>query len=228
MKKKAKQIIYETAKRLFFEQGYDVGSRQIAKEASVSQALLTYHYGSKKNIAIQILKEDFQIQSSYLKQFTTPEEDPLFFILTFQNMTLQIRKHDIRMANFITSAMNEDLLEASIYDGNQIDIFENLVRQMPDNGYDFEKNFHLVLGTIFGIQRSLQWEINSGLPLTYEECFDYVVRSFDFALRLKLTEEEIQRLINRSNAIISSLFEQYPLLLNIDTYLLTPTPAKAL
>ena len=86
-KKKAKQIIYETAKRLFFEKGYEVGSRQIAKEAGVSQALITYHFGSKRNIGIQVLKEDYQVQASYLKYFVDPTEEPLFFIINFQNMT---------------------------------------------------------------------------------------------------------------------------------------------
>ena len=81
--KKAKQIIYETAKRLFFEKGYEVGSRQIAKEAGVSQALITYHFGSKLNIGIQALKEDYQVQASYLKYFVDPKEEPQFFIINF-------------------------------------------------------------------------------------------------------------------------------------------------
>lgn len=217
MKKKAKQMIYETAKRLFFDEGYTVGSRRIAKEAGISQALLTYHFGSKKNIGIQVLKEDYQIQAAYLKYFSDPKADPLFFILNFQNMNFHIRNSDPRMAQFMTDAMNEDLLEASIYDGNQKEIFEVLVRNMPG---DFEKNLHLALGTIFGIQRALQRDINNGLPLSYAEYFDYSVRSFNFALKLNLTEDQILAIIAHSNVLVSRLFERYPQLLNVDSYLL--------
>ncbi|WP_417088335.1 helix-turn-helix domain-containing protein [Eubacterium maltosivorans] len=218
-KKKAKQIIYETAKRLFFEKGYEVGSRQIAKEAGVSQALITYHFGSKRNIGIQVLKEDYQVQASYLKYFVDPKEEPLFFIINFQNMTMRIREHDPRMASFITGVMKEDLLEESIYEGNQAEIFEALVCEMPANGYSFEKNYKLALGTIFGIQRSLQWKINQGFDLTYAECFDYVVRSFNFALNLNFTEADIQDMIERSNRMVDQLFERYPQLLDTDQYL---------
>ena len=115
--------------------------------------------------------------------------------------------------------MKEDLLEESIYEGNQAEIFEALVREMPANGYSFEKNYKLALGTIFGIQRSLQWKINQGFDLTYAECFDYVVRSFNFALNLNFTEAEIQDMIERSNRMVDQLFERYPQLLDTDQYL---------
>lgn len=220
-KKKAKQTIYETAKRLFIEEGYEVGSRRIASEAGVSQALITYHFGSKRNIAIQVLKQDFQIQAGYLKYFSDPGEDPLFFILNFQNMTLRIREHDARMARFLTGVMKEDLIEASIYEGNHEDIYTALVEAMPDNnGYGFEKNFKLVVGTIYAVQRSLQWKINDGFDLTYGEFFEYVVRSYIFALQLNYSESEIALLVTRSNAVVDRLFERYPALLNADTYLL--------
>ncbi|WP_026393926.1 TetR/AcrR family transcriptional regulator [Acetobacterium malicum] len=220
MKKKTKQLIYETAKRLFIEKGYEVGSRELAKEAGVSQSLILYYFGSKRNIGIQVLKEDYQILSTYLKYIVDPKENPLLFILTFTNMNLRLRENDPKMARFITGVMKEDLLEQSIYEGNQQEVFIPLVTAMPDNGYSFEKKFKLAIGCIFGVQRSLQWKINDGLDITYGESFDYIVRTFLFALHLIYTESEIHKLIETSNRLVDDLFTKYPKLLNTNTYLL--------
>lgn len=52
-----KQKIYETAKRLFFEDGYEVGLRYIAEAADVPQDLIIEYFKSKKTLPSKSIKK---------------------------------------------------------------------------------------------------------------------------------------------------------------------------
>lgn len=215
------QRLYETAKRLFLEEGYSVGNRRIAAEASVSLGLLPYHFGSKRNVAIAILKEDYTILSAHLKNYIRPEEDILLYILCFTSMTLKIREQDPKMARFTTEIMRDDVLEASVHAGNQIREYMALIKLMQDQR-DPHKNLCIVLGTVFGIQRSLQWNINAGLNFDYDEYFEYMVHAYIFALRLPPEDALITKLTQDARRITDQVFKAYPHLLRTETYLYTP------
>lgn len=216
--KKSKQKIYETAKRLFLEEGYLIGNRRIATEANVSLGLIAYHFNSKRNIAIAILKEDYTILSAHLKNYLTPGQDILLYVLSFTNMTLRIREKDYKMARFTTEIMRDDILEASIYDGNQKYEYAALMELMQDN-MPYEKKLKLALGTVFGVQRALQWNINDGMDLSYQEYFEYMVKTYCFALDLNFSKNKIKEIVKKSNAIVDEVFREYSHLLDTSKYL---------
>lgn len=216
--KKSKQKIYETAKRLFLEEGYLIGNRRIATEANVSLGLIAYHFNSKRNIAIAILKEDYTILSAHLKNYLTPGQDILLYVLSFTNMTLRIREKDYKMARFTTEIMRDDILEASIYDGNQKYEYAALMELMQDD-MPYEKKLKLALGTVFGVQRALQWNINDGMDLSYQEYFEYMVKTYCFALDLNFSKDKIKEIVKKSNAIVDAVFREYSHLLDTSKYL---------
>lgn len=216
--KKSKQKIYETAKKLFLEEGYIVSNRRIAAEANVSLGLIAYHFNNKGNIAIAILKEDYTILSAHLKNFLTPEQDILLYILSFTNMTLRIRESDYKMARFTSEIMRDDILEQSIYEGNQRHEHAALIKLMTADMPD-DKKLKLVLGTVYGVQRSLQWNINDGLDFSYEAYFEYMVKTYIFSLDLPYDKEKIKTIISESNAIVDQVFKNYRHLLKTENYL---------
>lgn len=216
--KKSKQKIYETAKRLFLEEGYLIGNRRIATEANVSLGLIAYHFSSKRNIAVAILKEDYTILSAHLKNYLTPDQDILLYVLCFTNMTLRIREHDYKMARFTTEIMKDDILEASIYDGNQKHEYAALMELMEED-IAYEKKLKLALGTIFGVQRALQWNINDGMDLSYQDYFEYMVKTYSFALDLNYGKPKIKEIVKKSNTIVDEVFKDYGHLLDTSRYL---------
>src|SRR3954447_7727665 len=52
-----KQLILETAQRLFDEQGYDATSlRQIAEAVGMTKAAVYYHYPAKENLLLELIR----------------------------------------------------------------------------------------------------------------------------------------------------------------------------
>ena len=96
-----KQKIYETAKRLFFEEGYEVGLRYIAEAADVPQDLIIHYFKSKKNLAIEVYKEDHQILSTYLKYVIDPDQDIFLYIISFENLAMRITNNNPQKELFL-------------------------------------------------------------------------------------------------------------------------------
>ncbi|MDK2962318.1 MAG: hypothetical protein PWP20_1444, partial [Eubacteriaceae bacterium] len=149
-----KQKIYETAKRLFFEDGYEVGLRYIAEAADVPQDLIIEYFKSKKNLAIEVYKEDHQILSTYLKYVIDPDQDIFLYIISFENLAMRIRQNNPQKEQFLLATKNDDIdLEASL-ETNLSDRYAQLLKQMKPNGMSFEKNFRLFMSLIFSAYHS--------------------------------------------------------------------------
>lgn len=67
--KQTKEILLKTAKRLFYEQGYDATTtRQIAEVSEVNLGLIKYHFESKAYIALEVY---IQVRDSFDGWLTT-------------------------------------------------------------------------------------------------------------------------------------------------------------
>ena len=83
----------------------------------------------------------------------------------------------------------------------------------------YEKKLKLALGTIFGVQRALQWNINDGMDLSYQDYFEYMVKTYSFALDLNYEKPKIKEIVKKSNTIVDEVFKDYSHLLDTSRYL---------
>lgn len=82
-----KELILKVATRLFISQGYSkTGMRQIAKEANVSLALITYHFSTKDEIARVIAKQISAQNSMCINNYVNVHEDPILHLGVLVNL----------------------------------------------------------------------------------------------------------------------------------------------
>ncbi|WKY48610.1 TetR/AcrR family transcriptional regulator [Eubacteriaceae bacterium ES3] len=213
-----KQKIYETAKRLFFEEGYETGFRYIAEAAGVSQDVIIQYFKSKKNIAIEIYKEDHQILSTYLKYVIDPDQDIFLYIISFENLAMRIRKCNPLKEQFLLDTKNDEIdLEAS-FETTLSDRYAQLLKLMKPNDLSFEKNFRLFMTLIFSAYHSFLTELDD--EFTDNHLLWYSTKLRSCFLNLGYSDEEITALVNLSNQKIDELIELYPYLMDVNEYLI--------
>ena len=200
-----KQLIYETAKRLFLEEGYNVGSRRIAEVAGVNQGLLTYYFKSKSNIALTVLKENYEIVSSYVRYQVSPHDDTLLYILVYTTIFIKNSKLEPKYFRLLRQLSEDNLLEESVRHGNnQTSLYKTIIRDyMPPNNFSLEKNFDIFTGIIFGVLRNLilRLQENENNDITFEEYYGLFIRTFIWAAHLNYNEDEILQLIQKVESI---------------------------
>src|SRR5690606_22877275 len=114
MKYTEKQLqIIEVAERLFASQGYNGTSvRDIAKEADVNVAMISYYFGSKENLLIALfehrsLEMREQIEDTMQNQQLSPLEKVYKLIDTYVNRMLQKQHfHKIMVREQVTAETN--------------------------------------------------------------------------------------------------------------------------
>ena len=73
----ARQRLLETGAHLFAEQGFEaVSTRQLAKEAGVNIAMITYYFGSKEELLKAIFAEKFPQMRSQLEELQKQDISP--------------------------------------------------------------------------------------------------------------------------------------------------------
>ncbi len=216
---KTKQKIYEAAKKLFLENGYTaVTNKQIADMADVTHGLIRYYFKDKKNIAVTILKENYQIISNYLRNFIDSSADPFLFFITIDNLLDQIKNKDEKLCRFLFEISHEYLID-NIYTGNPKNDILALIKKMRIPEEDIEKEFRVFLAIFDGVGKAIQNEIYHGLNFTYKEYFEKMVHLFVFLLDFKWDESIIQDYILRSNEVCEQFFKKYPHLIDTKNYL---------
>lgn len=216
-----KQTIYETAKLLFFEDGYKVGSRKIANHAGVNQGLITYYFKNKKNLAFVLLKETFEIIAIHIKYFVDPQKDILLFMLTFIRISGLSVLTSPKYARFMQQISEENLLEESIrFGGNQTEYYKKLVKEvMPPNGHTLEKNLSIFLGIVFGVMRNLIIRLDEDIEFSLDDLMELNIRSFIWGLHLNYSEEQILETKLKVENLSIAIFKKHPDLKYPETYL---------
>jgi len=79
----ARQRILETAKRLFYQQGYlATGINQVIEEAKVAKNTFYYYFPSKEDLCVAYLEERHELWNSWLQTKLKGVRDPLKKILS--------------------------------------------------------------------------------------------------------------------------------------------------
>lgn len=220
LEKTNKQLIYDTAKNLFFTEGYQVGFRRIAQEIGISQGLITYHFKNKHYIAIEIYKEDYQILSTYLKYSINPDEDVFLYIVGLYELCSRILKANPEKLDFVIATQTEDITYKAIYAGGLKQIYAKLITQMKPNGYSPEKNLSLFLTTIYSVYAGVLQKRNVDFDFSDDEVITHTVNLMYYCLGYDQNPKQTADIIARAKERVTTLLRQYPHLLDIHSYLI--------
>nr|WP_320026454.1 TetR/AcrR family transcriptional regulator [uncultured Acetobacterium sp.] len=220
LEKTNKQLIYDTAKNLFFTAGYQVGFRRIAQEIGISQGLITYHFKNKHYIAIEIYKEDYQILSTYLKYSVDPDEDVFLYIVSLYELCSRILRENPEKLAFVIATQTEDITYKAIYAGGLKQIYAKLITHMRPNGYSPEKNLSLFLTTIYSVYDGILKKRNIDFDFTDDEVITHSVNLMYYCLGYDQDFNRTLDIIARAKECVTALLKQYPHLLNIHNYLI--------
>ena len=204
-----KQKIYEAAKKLFIQEGFGVSSRKIASQAGVNLGLITYYFKSKNNIALMIMKETYEIIGAHLKYVISPDDNLLLYLITYLNICY----HSYQCENghlFFTQMFEEDLIEESIFVGNnQTALYQRLVdTYMGGNGSSPQKNFSLFQSVLQGSVRNLVRRAQVMPEITYDDIFIYTIRGFFWGLGLPCTDSAVNDLKTRSDKAAEAVIQK--------------------
>lgn len=197
--KDTKKKILNSAKKLFYEQGYTATTvAQITDDAGVNNGLFTYYFGSKSAAAGNIANE-------YRLNLRNTVSQKMFYLYKQYNLALGIAVEYRKSTEITTSDQN--LLRFDIERGMESidkpnpvrDHFYQLQRRLiQPNISDIDLKFYEILG--LPISRALYIAYDSGeLNCTTEYMADYMIRLF-FSL-LQLPPQQIEELVNESRKV---------------------------
>lgn len=109
-KEDKKEEILKVATKLFTVQGYSkTGMRQIAKEANVSLALITYYFSTKDEIARLIARQISSQNSRCIDKYVDVHEDPILHLGVLVNLDHMIFSSK-DYAAFYKDILREDIM----------------------------------------------------------------------------------------------------------------------
>lgn len=217
-KTQTKQKIYDAAKELFYTEGYSVGTRKIAEKAGVKQGVIAYHFNGKKEIAIQVLKEDYAVLSSYIRYRVDMYHDIFLFMCTFWKMTDQTMQNDPSLLKFIYEVTQDNILEESYHAGNQTMEYKRLVETYLKNENTLEKNLEIFLSISCSTFNSYISKIYQKNIFSFEELFYWQVKIANFALGSPFNEKSLVEIRKKSDEIVKTILNDHPYLVNAKDY----------
>lgn len=213
--------IYNTAKRLYLENGYaNTPNTMIAKEAGVNLGLVTYYFKTKDIIASDMLNNNYETLYSHLLKYL-PTDDELLQLITFFKLHFKLTGIDPHYDRFIYEMNKFDLLEKATRDGNLYELYKTLVAQnnqiaSSDKGLTLD----CAVTASFGVIRALTMkQYEKEIQISKEEIFDLCINQMFYSLKIDSNHLLIKSLISSANCTIDRLLEEYPQLTQVKNYL---------
>ncbi len=213
--------IYNTAKRLYLENGYaNTPNTMIAKEAGVNLGLVTYYFKTKDIIASDMLNNNYETLYSHLLQYL-PTDDELLQLITFFKLHFKLTEIDPHYDRFIYEMNKYDLLEKATRDGNLYELYKTIVGQNSQIDVT-EKNLALdcAVTASFGVIRALTMkQYEKEIPISKEQIFDLCVNQMFYSLKIDYNHLLFKSLISSANCTVDRLLDEYPQLKEVKNYL---------
>lgn len=216
-----KDKIYNTAKRLYLENGYEnTPNTLIAKEAGVNLGLVTYYFKTKDIIASEMLNYNYQTLYSHMIKYL-PTNDELLQVITFHRLHYKLTELDALYDRFMYEMNKFDLLEKATRDGELYTLYQTLVENnVQIEPSEKERFCDCAVAASFGANRALtikQYE--KEIPLTKEELFDIAINQLLFSLKIEYNNLLLKSLISSATCTVDRLLEEYPQLKAVKNYL---------
>jgi AcrR family transcriptional regulator len=213
--------IYNTAKRLYLENGYaNTPNTMIAKEAGVNLGLVTYYFKTKDLIASDMLNNNYETLYSHLLEYL-PTDDELLQLITFFKLHFKLTGIDPNYDRFIYEMNKFDLLEKATRDGNLYTLYQTLVNQ--NDQIELSEKDRLcdcAVTASFGVIRALTMkQYEKEIDLTKEELFNQCINQMLYSMKIDYHHLLLKSLISSANCTIDRLLEEYPQLKEVKNYL---------
>lgn len=218
--------IYNTAKRLYLENGYEnTPNTLIAKEAGVNLGLVTYYFKTKDIIASDMLNNNYEtLYAHVLKYLSTSDE--LLQIITFYKLHYKLTDIDSHYDHFIYEMNKFDLLEKATRAGNLYTLFRILVEQNDQiNASEKNRFCDCAVTASFGVVRALSIkQYEKEISLSKEELFDLCINQMFYSMKIDYNTLLLKSLISSATSTVDRLLEEYPNLKNVKNYLYIEDP----
>ena len=199
---KKKKLILDTCKKLFYRNGYENTTYEdICKAADIPPGTITYHFGSKRELAAIIDAEYERENKTYIEKMCG-ERYSKTELMVIENYHMWKRIYeDENIRRFLLDLSADKLPNASSIDA--IRYFYQCV--MEDQGIDIdEKELALIVSTQVGMSDGvLNAMEHSDFDYTYEESAEFGIRFF--MRQLGMDDETIKKLIKRGKEIFDTL-----------------------
>src|SRR5690242_11721890 len=111
--------LLESAKRLFAERGFaEVSVRDICREANANLALVSYYFGDKRGLYLEVIDEaiaalsDFNAQIMQAPEASTPDERLTRFVRVFVERVMQRDEQQTWVHRIMQHELNRPMPEA--------------------------------------------------------------------------------------------------------------------
>lgn len=199
---KKKKLILDTCKKLFYRNGYENTTYEdICKAADIPPGTITYHFGSKRELAAIIDAEYERENKTYIEKMCGDRYSKTE-LMVIENYHMWKRIYeDENIRRFLLDLSADKLPNASSIDA--IRYFYQCV--MDDQGIDIdEKELALIVSTQIGMSDGvLNAMEHSDFDYTYEESAEFGIRFF--MRQLGMDDETIKKLIKRGKEIFDTL-----------------------
>ena len=215
-----KEKIYNTAKRLYLENGFEATpNTMIAKEAGVNLGLVTYYYKTKDIIASDMLNQNYDTLYRHLYSYL-PVYDDMLMLVAFHRLHIHLTEIDPDYDRFIYEMNKQDLIEKATKDGNLVDIFARLVNTNDHIAQKKDLFLDIALSIYFGGYRALTMnQFEKTLHISKDELFQLCMHTMMASLELDYESPSFRSVMRTAEAIVHKLLDEHPDLKRTASYL---------
>lgn len=199
---KKRKLILDTCKKLFYRNGYENTTYEdICEAADIPPGTITYHFGSKREIAAVIDAEYERENKTYIEKMCGERYSKTdLMVIELFHMWKRIYE-DENIRRFLMDLSRDKLPNASAIES--VRYFYRCV--MEDQGIQIDdKELELIVSTQIGMTDGiLNAKMYSGYDYTYEEAARFSIRFF--MRQLGMDDETICKHIKRGEAIFETL-----------------------
>ena len=199
---KKKKLILDTCKKLFYRNGYENTTYEdICKAADIPPGTITYHFGSKRELAAIIDAEYERENKTYIEKMCGDRYSKTE-LMVIENYHMWKRIYeDENIRRFLLDLSADKLPNASSIEA--IRYFYRCV--MEDQGIDIDdKELALIVSTQVGMSDGILNAMeHSEFDYTYEESAEFGIRFF--MRQLGMDDETIKKYIERGKEIFDTL-----------------------
>ncbi|KPU44273.1 HTH-type transcriptional repressor KstR2 [Oxobacter pfennigii] len=206
MEHETKQKILETAKALFYENGYNnTPVRHISDAAGISTSVLFHHFINKRDIFVHIMRAYVNDLRQAIELFKS-ELSPIDIIVLYPKIQLHTALNDPRLARMLVDAFNDNIFASSDVDmpsRYSLDFYMDAA-EYKDKTYVYDELKKFRYYFYRGVAREIMADFANGdIPFNVKNINHHLVSCYNLFLNIPI--DELSNSIKRADRIINLL-----------------------
>ena len=223
----SKQRIYECAKILFFEEGFNnTTKRKVSELSGINQSMINYYFKELGNVAAVVFAENYQILTKRIAPYVDYEKEPFLIDVVFEILSHRISEMNPSMARFVTDASREMMFGCDAYNYAAREHNMVLLGLTPaDNSGKLSaeviERYNLFTSLKMGIKSYYFSKYSQGdfNKEKFDRYLIFLIKVQMFALGRVFTDEQTAEIISKATDITERLLEDNPDLKKPSIYL---------